>query len=79
VKRCGSLVIFKPGVTKEQAARALELLREVADFPAESSVPVSVPCERGRRAVRYDKVPFKTEHIVNEYDDKYGSPCFYIP
>ena len=85
-KRIASLITFKEGVTKEEAARALKHISRVLDLPATEQVPVyeAVPPGRanlrpGRRVVRYETHPFRIESLVNEYDEEMGRPAFYIP
>jgi hypothetical protein len=51
----------------------------VADFPETTSEPVYEVVPRGKRVVRYEKVPFKPEHLLNEYEEEYGGPVWYIP
>ena len=77
MKRIGTLLVFKPDVTKEQAVQALEKIKDLLDLPEEK-----IDYKRGRdhrtpckRTVR----PFKTADALNEYDDEYGGPTFYIP
>ena len=79
-KRIGSVIVFKAGVSPAQAAKALEALRDVLDLPATSYRPVYVTTPRGERGVpRYETVPFKTEHLLNEYEEDHGSPVWYVP
>lgn len=77
-KRIGSVIVFKKGVSKEQAAKALALLSEVAEFPKTTAKPTYFT-KNGQKMVKYDDVPFEHSHAVNEYDDEYGGPVWYIP
>jgi hypothetical protein len=74
-KRLGSVIVFKKGVTKEQAAKALASLAEVVEFPERSFTYPSV----GPKKVKLVEVPFTHEHAVHEYDEEYGGPVWYIP
>jgi hypothetical protein len=76
VKRHGAVVVFKPGVTREQAARALASISDVLDFPKQSYRYVSVVPKGPIQSVTR---PFKPEDAVHEYEDEHGSPVWYIP
>lgn len=81
-KRFGSVIVFKQGVTKEQAAKALASLAEVVEFPAKTYeyVPVEEKQARGAaRKVKMVEVPFAYAHAVHDFEDEHGSPVWYIP
>lgn len=66
--RYGTVLVFREGVTKEQAAEALLRLQNVVDFGGTVWNP-----EYGNP--RY-KTPFD---FIEEFDDKQGGPVWYIP
>ncbi len=69
-KQLGSVIIFKPGTTKAQAAKALAALAHIVDFP-----------ETSFRFVKNkpESVPFKHEHAVHEFNPEHGKPVWYVP
>lgn len=86
--RHGAVIVFKKGVTKEEAARVLEKLRDVLDFPAttykyeptgKSGQVRNAWFGKGVRQVRQVEVPFETSHAIHEFEDEHGKPVFYIP
>lgn len=78
--RHGALLVFKRGVTPEQAAAALESIREVLDLPAETTEYTDDQRAAGRfRAVRPSRRPFEMRDKVSEFDDDWGGPVWYIP
>jgi len=88
MQRHGSVIVFKPGTTPEEAAKALEKIAEVLDLPEKGHDRVDagmvddhLPDGRVRkvRAVTCRERPFKFTDLVREYDDEYGGPVFYIP
>ena len=74
-KRFGSVIVFKKGVTKAQAAKALATLAAVVDFPEKVYEYPRV----GPRQVKQVEVPFTHEHAVHDFDDEHGGPVWYIP
>ena len=87
MKRHGAVVVFKEGVTPREAANALAKIADVLDLP-ENSIKM-VPCGttqvsvRGR-TVKKDVVnmvrePFEMIDKINEFDDDWGGPVWYIP
>jgi hypothetical protein len=77
-KRMGSVIVFKPGVTKAQAAKALASLAAVVEFPETTFTYERVGAERDRK-VKMVKVPFTHDHAVHEYEDEHWTPAWYIP
>lgn len=75
--RYGSVIKFKKGVTREQAAQAIaqighliELRKTVLEMP------------KGRTAARLEHCterPATINDEVHEYDDQWGGPVWYIP
>lgn len=67
MQRFGTVIVFKPEVTKEQAAEALhkiiELIDETQWWPTPSGQPTLEECEAR----------------IEEYDDKHGGPAWYLP
>lgn len=78
MKRLGALIKFKPGVTKEKAAMALKAIQAVLDVPETTTRYVPAGTGTGR-SMRSETVPFKSEHLVHEYEDEHGGPVWYIP
>ncbi len=77
-KRLASVIRFKKGVTQAQAAKALASIAEVLDFPEKTAKPHYFKKD-GQNMVRYEDVPFEPAHAVNEYEEEYGHPVFYVP
>lgn len=84
-KRHGAVIVFKEGTTPEQMAKALNAIKDLIEIPSEAQEPVYQTKAEGykgpgaRRIVGYNKVPFTWRHFVQEYDDQYGGPVWYIP
>ncbi len=86
MKRIGTVLTFKPEVTREEAARALKSIGFLLDTPAESlkgRFDIQARLDAGE-AVRYEPgqfipVPFKHDDLIREYDDDMGGPVWYIP
>ena len=71
MRRIGSVIVFKPEVTDEQAATALESIKHLVELPT-----VAVRSVRGK----YVESPFTTADMIHQYDDVHGSgPVWYIP
>ena len=66
MKRLGSVLVFKRGVSKKQAEVAL---RKIQDVLQEKS------------HIKYDEHdrPVRCSFVVNEFDERYGGPVWYIP
>jgi len=86
MNRIGTVLTFKPEVTKEEAARALRSIAFLLDTPATISKPVAevrAALDAGQ-TVRYEPdqwtdVPFEHADLVREFDDDWGGPVWYIP
>lgn len=85
MKRIGAVIVFRPGLSKEQAAELLGSIIDGLEVPATSFDLVHVKRYSDERlgmvniAKEVDR-PFKTVDLVHEYDDKHGSgPVWYIP
>ena len=80
-KRFGTVLVFKKGVSKQQAAQALAQLAAVVDFPTKAFDYVPIPGRdpRGARQTKMVERAFKHEDAVREYDDECGGPVWYIP
>ena len=87
--RIGTVLVFKPEVTKEQASQALADIAHVLDLPettthyeptGESNLSVE-QLRTGRRYVSLVKRPFQMADKIHEFDDYGGSegPVWYIP
>jgi hypothetical protein len=85
MNRLGSVIIFKEGVTPEQAEAALESIRDVLDLPEEVSKPVPAgrqfneELQVWKDCVRYERQPFQMADKIHSFDPTYGGPVWYIP
>ena len=83
MKRIGTLVVFKPEVTTEQAAEALKSIADIIELP-ETTVDY-VPVETRQGVLRYTTYqpverPFEFVDLIRDYEDDCGSgPTWYIP
>ena len=70
MKRFGTVLVFKRGVTKREAEEALEKIRDVLteDYWIDQGNP---KLENGM----YNHVPFN----VHEFDDEMDGPVWYLP
>jgi hypothetical protein len=76
MKRIGTVLVFREGVSPEEAAKALEKIREILDLPEKTSRMVVNP---DGRTCHFVEIPFEMVHKVEEYDDECGGPVWYIP
>jgi hypothetical protein len=65
MKRYGTLITFKPGTTRAEAAATLDMIRRFASVENSAWVDGA-----GRQRYSPD---------VHEYDDDHGGPVWYIP
>lgn len=75
MKRKAAIIKFRVDATEAEIARALSSIKAVLELP--------------RCGYEYEKKPggglvmkevsFRWSQIVNNYDDEYGEPVFYIP
>lgn len=84
MQRFGTTIVFKEGITKEEAAAALAVIAPFLDTPTETPVPVYAPMQEHRlgpkKVDRMDRRPFKVDDLVHEFDDDHNCwPVFYIP
>ncbi len=86
MNRLGTVLTFKPEVTKEEAARALRSISFLLVTPETISRPtaeVRAALDAGQ-TVRYQPSewadsPFDYSDLVHEFDDDWGGPVWYIP
>ena len=66
MKRRGSVLVFKRGVTKKQAEVALRKIQDVL---------------QENYHIKYDRCdkPVRCSFVVNEFDERDGGPVWYIP
>lgn len=69
MKQSGATIVFKEGITPEQAAIALESIAHLIEMPK--------PDRRWLPKERLNQSPARL--LVNEFEPEYGSPCWYIP
>ena len=79
MKRIGTVLTFKPAVTEEEAARALQSISFLLDLPTSTPEPNYFINDDGRKCVSYTSRPFAHADLVNEFDDDIGGPVWYIP
>jgi hypothetical protein len=86
MKRIGTVLTFKSGVTQEEATRALRSIGFLLDTPAESiqaNSEVQAAIDAGQtvryRSEQWSTRPFTFADLVNEFDDRDGGPVWYIP
>ncbi len=86
--RHGTVLVFKPGVTKEEAAVALLTIADLLETPETSheSVPTGEVEEIGfggkvihKPIHRWQERPFEIIDLVRDFDDDMGGPVWYIP
>lgn len=68
--RHGAVLVFRKGVTPEQAAAALERIRDVIEVP---------PAVRDWTRESAPSRPFRMADKVHEFDDEWGGPVWYVP
>ena len=75
MKRHGTVIVFKPGTTPEEAVKALEKIADVLDFP-EFVYDYKLSATEGDQRVRR---PSKLIDFIHDFDDKLGGPVWYLP
>ena len=68
MNRIGALLIFHPDVTDEEATAALEKIKDVLDLP-------SMTYDWDKKKEK----PFEMSSQIQEFDDEWGHPAWYIP
>jgi len=66
MKRFGTVLTFKEGTTREEAAEALRKIADVVDLPEPYRYSEDTAVDNADRA-------------VTAFDDQYGGPVWYIP
>jgi hypothetical protein len=88
MNQLGSVIVFKPCVGREEAAKALESIADVLEVPERSFDMVPVGDPNDRRVNMYGNVvvqrslkerPFEFGDYLNEFDPSWGGPTWYIP
>jgi hypothetical protein len=86
--RYGALLVFRDGVTPQEAAAALERIRDVLDLPAESTkyLPEGPVVGRNPRTggnVRVPSIPvkrpFQMIDKIQAFNPDWGWPTWYVP
>jgi len=80
--RHGAVIVFKQDCPPEQAAAALERIADCLDLPEEVTEYEFTPESEGRATQQVagsHQRPFKMADKVQEFDDQYGGPVWYIP
>jgi hypothetical protein len=72
--RHGAVLVFKEGVTSEQAAKALAKLKSVLAVPE-----TTIDFVRSGNKARMVEKPFTFASMVESFDDTWGGPVWYIP
>lgn len=84
-KRYGAVITFKEGTTQLQIVQAMNAIKDILDVPEMVDEPIYQTRAQGyrgpgaRRVIGYNKVPFMWPYLVQQYDDQYGGPVWYIP
>ena len=76
MERLGTVLVFKRGVSPEEAAAALNLIRGVLDLPKETTHYEE--CAARRRMIPVTE-PFKMIDKIHSFDPDMGGPVWYIP
>ena len=89
MKRNATVLLFRPEVTKDEAAKALKAIEHLIELPEHSYDEVKtddtfeVETSDGRKVTKHIwksvERPFEMIDAVREFDDTYGFPVFYIP
>ena len=68
MKRYGTVLVFKAGITSKEATEAINKIADVLDLPKEAW-----DWETTR------KRPYELIDGIHEFDDEIGGPVWYIP
>ncbi len=86
MNRLGTVLTFKPAVTKEEAARALRSIAFLLATPETVNRPtaaVRAALDAGTtvrfQPSEWSEQPFSHSDLVHEFDDDMGGPVWYIP
>lgn len=84
-QRIGTVLVFKEGVSPEEAASALQQIADVLDLPSEVTVYEYADgrntdnSTRGGRVTGSHKRPYNYQDSLHEFDDEFGGPTWYVP
>lgn len=77
MKRFGTVIRFKEGVTREEAVEALYAISHLIEIPHSRQTTIQEGANlRGLVAPSLDDL---VGDIIREYDDNEGGPIWYIP
>ena len=86
MKRIGTILIFQPNVTKAEAAMALNGIGHLLVLPKRVSGPKAAVQARldAGETVRYRREDwqerdFRMTDKIEEFDDEWGFPVWYVP
>jgi hypothetical protein len=70
--RAGATIVFKEGISADEAAKILAQIREHIDLPDPNDkwMAKAAPSRVGQSAERI---------LINEFDPQWGWPVFYVP
>ena len=74
-QRFGAVLKFKAGVERSEAIEALRKLKHLLDVPE----TVHDYKRNSDGSLRPVERPFTGKDLVQDYDDSYGGPVWYIP
>lgn len=76
--RHGALLVFRDGVTPQQAAAALEQIRSVLDLPTETT-KYQDRIVGGRMQTEAKRQPFQMIDKIQSFNPDWGWPTWYVP
>lgn len=76
MKRIGCVLVFREGLTPEEAAAELEKIRGALELPEKT--PHYIPNDK-QRSLAVDWQPFQMVDKIEHFDDEQGGPVWYIP
>jgi len=77
MKQHGCVLVFREGISKAEAAAALEQIADVLELP--DTTPTYEYAEGSRRVTKMGSRPFMMADKIQEFDPEWGGPVWYIP
>lgn len=74
-KRLGTVLVFKDGISREQAAKAIASLKDIVELPEQG---IDVGSRLGLKKAKRTPEQAASSKIY-EFDPRYGQPVWYIP
>lgn len=81
MNQLGCVLVFREGLSKEDAVRALNSISHVLQLPATTygTEDTGQRTQYGQKVVRSVTRPFRMADKIHEFNPEHGGPVWYIP